>query len=97
MLFRQHGKASLEQIAAIKAWVRELLPVPDEAALMVTELVCHEEGCPPIETVIAALSDDQPPRQWKLHKTMAEVSREDIVKLASAASDCGIKGWRCPD
>ena len=97
MLFRNRGKAHSEQVAAIKTWARDLLPIPEEAAVMVTELECHEEGCPPVETVIAALIEGEAPRQWKMHKGIASVSREDIAALGSAASDCGIKGWRCPD
>ena len=107
MLFGNRAKPSREQIAAVKRWAAELLPIAPEASLMVTELACHEEGCPPVETVIAALAAGLVPRQWKLHKSIAEVTREDVLALANSATnhrdlDChaerrGLRGWRCPD
>lgn len=107
MLFGDRAKPSREQVAAVKRWAAELLPITPEGSLMVTELVCHEEGCPPIETVIAVLEVGAKPRQWKLHKPIAEITREDIHALASCSThredmDCqqgnrGLRGWRCPD
>jgi hypothetical protein len=41
----------------VKRWVRELFMPSDEATVMVTELHCSEPGCPPLETVIATLSE----------------------------------------
>jgi hypothetical protein len=104
MLFGDRAKPSREQIAAVKRWAAELLPVEPEASLMVTELACYEQGCPPVETVIAALAAGVEPRQWKLHKPIAEVTREDVQALADGATnhddlDCHaeLRGWRCPD
>jgi hypothetical protein len=84
------------QVASVKRWAEELLGISSEATLLVTELECHEEGCSPLETVIAAFADGEPPRQWKLHKAVAEVTREDIALLAQG-EPLGIHGWRCPD
>ncbi len=97
MLFGERGKAVPGKAAVVKGWVRELLAVPDEATVMVAELACHEDGCPPIETVIAALAGNQPARQWKLHKTVAEVTREDIAGLPPLANEPSLREWRCPD
>ncbi|WP_324840778.1 hypothetical protein [Actinocrinis sp.] len=32
---------------------------------------CSEPGCPPVETVIAMLDDDDGRRTWKLHRRPA--------------------------
>ncbi|MBM4005664.1 MAG: hypothetical protein FJ295_20640 [Planctomycetes bacterium] len=90
-------KRSPEQIAALKGWATELLPIPADATLTVAELECHEEGCPPIETVIAALVQGASPRQWKLHKSLPEVTRDDIVALAERSRNPQIREWRHPD
>lgn len=90
-------KRSPDQIAALKAWATELLPIPSDATLTIAELECHEEGCPPIETVIAALLQGAAPRQWKLHKPLPEVTRDDIAALADCSRNSQIRGWRCPD
>jgi len=90
-------KRSPEQIAALKSWATELLSIPADATLTVAELECHEKGCPPIETVIAALVQGASPRQWKLHKSLPEVTRDDIVALAERSRNPQIREWRCPD
>lgn len=72
-----------QQVATVKRWAIELLDVPAEASLLVTELECREPGCPPLETVIAILREGQPPLQWTLHKPIATVSRDDVARLAT--------------
>ena len=46
-------------------------------------LQCTEEGCPPIETVIAIMETPGKPRQYKIHKPLAEVKQTDIVSLTA--------------
>ncbi len=53
---------------------------------MVAELECHEEGCPPVETVIAVLEGPGQTRQWKLHQPIESVTRDDVAGLAKNAS-----------
>lgn len=83
--FRARRGPAAERTAEIKAWVGEAFSLPEEATVMVTELQCREPGCPPLETVIAILDGSGPPRQHKLHKATAEVSREDVAALAARA------------
>jgi hypothetical protein len=64
----------------IRRWVRDIFALDEEAAVMVTELHCSEPGCPPIETVIAILSDGAN-RQYKLHKRIGEINEEDVRRL----------------
>ena len=40
----------------IKTLIRLHMKIDDEVALMVSELRCHEDGCPDIETVIALMT-----------------------------------------
>jgi len=65
--------------AEIKAWTAEILSLGEEATVMVTELACSEPGCPPLETVVAILQAGDN-RQMKLHKAMAEVTREELAE-----------------
>jgi hypothetical protein len=78
--------------ANVKRWVRELFVLSDDATVMVTELRCSEPGCPPLETVIAILSENGN-RQYKLHKPIEEVVEDDVrglmPSLASAKSQKG--------
>ena len=80
----------------VKRWARELFVLSDDATVMVTELRCSEPGCPPLETVIALLSESGN-RQYKLHKAIAEVAEDDVrafvtdseASMASAKSQKG--------
>lgn len=75
------GAGSARQI---KAWARELLAPGDSDTIMVSELACSEPGCPPIETVIAVLRGPGDATHYKLHRASAEITRDDIARLAAA-------------
>jgi hypothetical protein len=62
--------------ARVKALVDELIDT-DDVTVLVTELACTEPGCPPVETVIALLSDGGN-TQYKVHKPVAEVTLDDL-------------------
>ncbi len=69
-----------EHTARVKGWVRAALSLGEDVTVMVTELSCTEEGCPPLETVIAILAEGSPPRQHKVHRARAELTERDVVE-----------------
>jgi len=69
------------RVAEIKAWVVERFGLSGAETVMVTELRCSEPGCPPLETVIAVLASGSGNRQFKLHKSVAELTRADVAGL----------------
>ena len=73
-----------ERIRQIKEALRATLNLPDDTTVTVTELACLEEGCAPIETVVALLRPDAPPLQYKLHKPSDAVDAEDLVQVCTA-------------
>lgn len=79
-LFSQNRpRATSEQIQQIKSWVYRILEVDPEIPLSISQLTCKEPGCPPIETVIAVLTD--PVQQYKIHKSINEIDEADICQL----------------
>jgi hypothetical protein len=62
--------------ARVKTMVAELIDT-DDLTVLVTELACTEPGCPPVETVIALLSDGGN-TQYKVHKPVAQVNLDDV-------------------
>jgi hypothetical protein len=68
----------------MKEALRAALSLPDDTTVTVTELACLEEGCAPIETVVALLRPDAPPLQHKLHKPTDAVEAEDLVQVCKA-------------
>lgn len=85
--FGNVAKTDSAQIAAIRMWVTEILDVSGETHIMVRQLECREPGCPPLETVMAVLSEHQPPRQWKIYKSAADVTRADVECLLAKDYD----------
>jgi hypothetical protein len=75
-----------DRIAAIKGWVAIAFALPEEVAVMVTELHCTEPGCPPLETVIAIMDRPGRPRMHKIHKGIADVTESDVLTMAAPAS-----------
>ena len=79
MLFaKRSDEGRAEAVRRVKAWVAAHAAVGENDAVMVTELQCSEEGCPPIETVLALLRPGQEPLKWKVHKPVVEVSESDV-------------------
>jgi len=76
-------KRDVSLIRLVKEWAYECLPLSSDTTLSVMELECHEPGCPPLETVIAALDPTHGARQWKLLKSIPELTRADLVELAA--------------
>jgi len=55
--------------------------LPESATLIVSELHCHEDGCPDVETVIAVMVPGTERQTWKLGKAMAEIDVGDVADL----------------
>lgn len=73
-------KASSGNGANVKDWIREALGLGENTVVMVSELQCMEEGCPPIETVIAVMGTASDKRIFKIHKPIDDVTELDVVK-----------------
>jgi hypothetical protein len=86
-LFGSRPKADPARIDQIRGWMLELCGLAPDTPVLVTELRCTEPGCPPIETVIAILDRPGEPRQHKIHKPLAEITRADVRALAPPAAD----------
>ena len=80
MLF-ERPKRDVSSIRRIKNWAYELLPIKEDAVVSVMELECTEEGCPPIETIIAAIEKGKPTRQWKIHKPISEITGQNLSDI----------------
>lgn len=82
-LFDQKPPQDPAVAVRVKEWVREVMSLPDDVTVMVTELRCAEEGCPDVETVLAVLGEPGMARKHKLLKPMSEVTRHDVMSLAA--------------
>ena len=65
-------------VGRVRLWAEAGLPADGAAIVMVTELACHEPGCPPVETVIAVLGGPGP-RTWKIPRAAADLTAADVA------------------
>lgn len=75
----------MQFIGRIKEWTREALTVDPVIMISVTELACPDPGCPPRETVIIVMEDPALPRRARIHKAMADVTRDDVRHVFATA------------
>ncbi|MEO1392367.1 MAG: hypothetical protein AAFV90_05615 [Cyanobacteria bacterium J06634_5] len=72
------SKLSSTELHHLKSWVYETLALDQTVPISISQLKCTEPGCPPLETVIAVMS--QPPQTYKIHRPAAEIERADVIK-----------------
>ena len=77
-------KPSLKMVRRIKCALREVLELPEDAIITVTQLACLEEACAPLETVIGLLRPAAPQLQHKVHKPTDTVDADDLMQLCEA-------------
>ena len=75
-------KTDLKKVRKIKEALSDNLPIQNESTITVTEISCLEEGCPPVETVVALLKAGSDPLQHKIHKPAAELKAADLTEIA---------------
>lgn len=90
-------RSSLSHLSMIRQWAAEELEMSDDCVLMVKELSCLDCDCDRVETLIAVLSEYEPPRQWRI-PLAADVIEESEVRAALRTSgEYRPRDWRCPD
>ena len=89
------GPEYLDALEAIKAWTRARFRLPGDAAVLVSEVACRVEGCPPTETVVAFWTGEANRHQFRLYKPLREVGYDDIGWLMGWPEDHGGVGWDC--
>ena len=80
MMLRSRKKRPehLEALDRVTEWTRERFKLPDDAAILVSEVACALPGCPPLETVVAFWTENEQRHQFKLFKPVAEVVPDDL-------------------
>jgi hypothetical protein len=82
-IFSSRNPRSSQRANEIKAQINAELNLGEEATVMVSELACMEEGCPPVETVIAIFRPTMEKLQFRMHRPMAEITAHDIHEMCA--------------
>jgi len=85
---RSHDDTSSFTIDQIRYWTRQNLEFPPDAPIVVKEVPCVRPGCPPIETAIMVFLKGEPPRFYKIQKTINETTFDDIYNLIENPLPC---------
>src|SRR5205814_3583919 len=93
-------KRSPEHVVAlekVRGWTRARFRLPEEAAVLATEVNCRQPGCPPLETVVAFWTDAGTRHQFKVFKRVEEVVEDDLPPawLKGALVVDEEAGWEC--
>jgi G3E family GTPase len=72
----------------IKYWTQQNLQFPPEAPIVVKEVPCVKPGCPPIETAIIVFLKGEPPRLFKIQRTINDVTFDDVYNLIENPLPC---------
>jgi G3E family GTPase len=75
-------------IEQIRYWTRDNLQFPPEAPIVVKEVPCVKPGCPPIETAIIVFLKGEPPRLFKIQRTINDVTFDDVYNLIENPLPC---------
>ncbi len=72
----------------IKYWTRQNLGFPPDAPIVIKEVPCVKPGCPPIETAIMVFLKGEPPRFYKIQKTINEITFGHVYDLIENPMPC---------
>jgi hypothetical protein len=94
--FRRKPAGHAAAADRVRAWTRERFDLPEDAVIMVAEVVCAVPGCPPLETVIAFWIEETR-HHFKVFKPVEEVAADDLppVWLKRALADIEGIGCEC--
>lgn len=79
----------------VREWMRARFCLAKDSAILVAELKCSVQGCPPLETALAFWSADEARYQFKLLKPVAEIVPSDIAWLIGELNDQETSYWDC--
>jgi hypothetical protein len=74
------GRTGLSEVlSAIKRVTRETLRLAEDVHVSVSELKCHDPGCPDVETVIVIMKPGEPHVLFRIHKPVTSVNENDVA------------------
>jgi G3E family GTPase len=76
---------TLEQICY---WMRQNFNFPNDVPIVIKEVPCIKESCPPIETSIMAIEKNAPPRAFKVQRPINEITFDHIYNLIENPMPC---------
>ena len=76
---------TLEQI---RYWMRQNFGFAKDVPILIKEVPCVKDQCPPIETAIMAMEPNVPPRAFKVQKPINEITFDHVYDLIENPMPC---------
>jgi G3E family GTPase len=86
--FGRYIEISPYTLEQIRYWMRQNFNFPKEVPIVIKEVPCVKEKCPPIETSIMAMEKNAPPRAFKVQKPINEITFDHIYDLIENPMPC---------
>ncbi len=86
--FGRKVEVSSYTLDQIRYWVQTSLEFPPDAPIVIKEVPCVKPGCPPIETALMVFLKGEPPRFYKIQKTINDVTFDDVYNLIENPLPC---------
>src|SRR6266850_6065294 len=85
----------LTALDRVREWTRARFKLPEDAAILVSEVSCALPGCAPLETVVAFWTEGDKRHHFKLFKPVAEVVEVDLPPSWMKSALVEIEGIGC--
>jgi G3E family GTPase len=86
--FGRYIEISPYTLEQIRYWMRQNFNFGKEVPILIKEVPCIKEKCPPIETAIMAMQPNAPPRAFKVQKPINEITFDHIYNLIENPMPC---------
>jgi G3E family GTPase len=86
--FGRYIEISPYTLEQIRYWMRQNFNFPKEVPIVIKEVPCVKDKCPPIETSIMAIEKNAPPRAFKVQKPINEITFDHIYGLIENPMPC---------
>ena len=68
--------------------MRQNFDFPKETPIVIKEVPCVKDNCPPIETAIMAILKNEPPRLFKVQQTINDITFDHVYNLIENPMPC---------
>jgi G3E family GTPase len=86
--FGRYIEISPHTLEQIRYWMRQNFNFSRDVPIVIKEVPCVKDKCPPIETSIMAMEKGAPPRAFKIQKPITEITFDHVYNLIENPMPC---------
>ncbi|MCC6781084.1 MAG: GTP-binding protein [Hyphomicrobiales bacterium] len=86
--FGRYIEISPHTLEQIRYWMRQNFGFPLDVPIVIKEVPCVRDKCPPIETSVMAMEKGAPPRVFKIQKPITEITFDHVYNLIENPMPC---------